>query len=173
MNIPKELRDEVAAFLIFLDDPRSAEPSRYELLEARLDCLRFLVESLDLPPSDLPIVQEWLRLQTEPWFSRSPMMNRARTWPEGYPGDYRTLEAVYGNHSSGDGVGLHLDRYFLSRTLAVAVRSRCGRLSELLKARVACEPQGALWLNLACGSCRELLALPPPTARAYYLLRRY
>ena len=30
--------------------------------------------------------------ETDPWFLLSPMVRRARTWPEGYPGDYRTLE---------------------------------------------------------------------------------
>jgi extracellular factor (EF) 3-hydroxypalmitic acid methyl ester biosynthesis protein len=161
MNIPQTLRDEVGAFTAFLDSPIRAEPDQYEIVESRLDCLRFLIRSLEFSPDDLPTCQEWFRSQTDPWCMRSPMLSRARTWPEGYPGDYRTIEGVYANQPAGDGVGRHLDRYFLSRTLAVSIRSRCRRLAELLATRTAHEPAGSKWLDLACGSCRELLAVPP------------
>lgn len=87
------------------------------------------------------------------------MALRGRTWPEGYPGDYRTIEGVYANSPGGNGVGIHIDRYFLSRTLAVAVRSRCRHLTMLLEQRAAEESIGSKWLNLACGPCRELLPL--------------
>jgi hypothetical protein len=91
------------------------------------------------------------------------MVLRGRTWPEGYPGGYKTLEGVYANSPSGDGVARHIDRYFLSRMLAVAVRSRCRLLTKLLDQRACEEAPGAKWLNLACGPCRELLALAAPT----------
>ena len=94
---------------------------------------------------------------------RSPLIFRARRWPEGYPGDFRTLEAVYANCPAGEGVALHLDRYFLSRSLAVAVRSRLRLLTRLLDQRAAEEGAGGRWLNLACGPCRELLTLSSPS----------
>lgn len=87
-------------------------------------------------------------------------MRRARTWPEGYPGDYLTLEAIYANQPQSEGIGRLLDRYFLSRTLAVAVRSRLRMLQRLLSERAADESD-AHWLNLAAGSCRELLSVQP------------
>lgn len=164
MKISKILEEEVADLLDFLDSPARAATDQFEVVESRLDSFRFFLRTINgLAPDSLPAIQEWFRKQTEPWFSRSAMMSRARSWPEGYPGDYRTLEAVYANEPSGGGIGLQLDRYFLSRTLAVAVRSRCRHLSRLLIDRAAVESGPAAWLNLACGSCRELLPVPPPT----------
>ena len=138
MKISKILEEEVADLLDFLDSPARAATDQFEVVESRLDSFRFFLRTINgLAPDSLPAIQEWFRKQTEPWFSRSAMMSRARSWPEGYPGDYRTLEAVYANEPSGGGIGLQLDRYFLSRTLAVAVRSRCRHLSRLLIDRAA------------------------------------
>jgi extracellular factor (EF) 3-hydroxypalmitic acid methyl ester biosynthesis protein len=115
--------------------------------------------AVHLAPAELRAHQEWFRSETDSWWARSPMMRRARSWPEGYPGDYLTLERVYANAPAGDELGQILDRFFLTRTLAVAVRSRCRHLSELLRARAEEEGGEGNWLNLACGSCRELLAV--------------
>lgn len=169
MNIPQTLRNEVAAFTAFLNAPERAEPDQYELVESRLDCVKFTTKALEesgtLSTAELRSLQEWFHDETELCLGRSPMITRARNWPEGYPGDYKTLEAVYANQPTGNGVGLHLDRYFLSRTLAVAIRSRRRHLSSLLTARSAAEQTDAKWLNLACGPCRELLNVPPPIQR--------
>jgi len=165
MSIPQNLRNEVAEFTAFLDDPDRSEPDQYELVEARFDCLKFTTQALEasggFPPDDVRGFQEWFQHETNPWLLRSPMVTRARLWPEGYPGDYKTLEGVYANQPSGEGVGLHIDRYFLSRTLAVAVRSRLRRLSELLRLRAAVEQTDVKWLNMACGPCRELQYISP------------
>ena len=163
MDIPKILQNETKAFTSFIDSLPQGRSDSYELVEARWDSLKFLTQSLEqsgtYSAEELKEFQEWFRFETDPWIRQSPMAVRARNWPEGYPGDYRTLEGVYRNTPSGKGVGIHIDRYFLSRTLAVAVRSRCRHLSELLTIRSAEEPPGAKWLNLACGPCRELLSI--------------
>ena len=169
MNIPDPLRKVVAEFTAFLETPGSGEPQRYELIESRFDCVKFVTQQLNssgnFTPDEVRAFQAWFHSETDQWLLHSPMISRARTWPEGYPGDYKTLEGVYANEPAGEGVGLHLDRYFLSRTLAVAIRSRRRRLAELLTARTAAESNAAIWLNLACGSCRELLDVPPPLSK--------
>ena len=87
-------------------------------------------------------------------------MNRARTWPQGYPGDYKTLEYTYGNAPMSDGIGLILDKYFLATTLAVAVRERLHALCDMMKQEIVSRP-GAKVLNVACGSCREIFDIAP------------
>lgn len=167
MIAPPTLRSAVAEFTAFLDSNQAGEPGSYELVECRFDCIKLVAQAIersgDFSQDELRSIQNWFRAETEKWLCRSQMIARARIWPEGYPGDYKTIEGVYANSPAGEGVGLHLDRYFLSRTLAVAIRSRARRLSELLAARNNSESSDARWLNLACGPCRELLSIPPPT----------
>lgn len=98
------------------------------------------------------------RKKTDHIISKSYFMNRARTWPQGYQGDYKALEGVYKNMPLSSGTGYSLDRYFLSLTLAVAVRGRLEILKKLLKAEITTK-KGLKILDIACGSCREIFEL--------------
>jgi len=100
------------------------------------------------------------REKTNKYFEQSFFMNRARTWPQGYPGDYKTLEYTYGNAPLSKGIGLLLDQYFLSTALAVAVRKRLTTLCDILRKEIVARP-GAKVLNVASGSCRELFDIAP------------
>lgn len=164
LDVPQALHDEIADFLAVFRR-RHDDDGLYEVLETRLDYVKAVIREIETQPrvdaEHLAYVRDWFRQQTDAVLSQSRLMQRARTWPEGYPGDYLTLEAVYSNRPHGDGIGKVLDRYFLSRTLAVAVRSRLRTLCQLLAERSAAETAGARWLNLAAGSCRELLSIPP------------
>lgn len=159
-DIPTRLQHEVAEFVRFLADPNHDAPPEYECLVTRLDFLNLLTQSVaqedGVGQDKLQQLQEWFRQQTEV-LSAGNLIRRARTWPAGYPGDYLTVEAVYANEPKGSGLAQHIDRYFLTRTLAVAVRSRLRKLANILNQRSAAEGSNARWLNLACGSCRELV----------------
>jgi SAM-dependent methyltransferase len=100
------------------------------------------------------------RQKTDPIFSKSNLMSHARTWPKGYPGDYKMLENVYRNMSLSEGIGYLLDSYFLTRTLAVAVRGRLVKLTEILKDEIQTREKPCV-LNVACGSCREVFGIVP------------
>ncbi len=100
------------------------------------------------------------RERTNPMLSRSYCINRTRTWPQGHQGDYATLEIAYKNSALSDGIGLYLDRYLLSSSLAQGVRERIHMLRELLKEQLASRHQPRV-LDLACGSCREVFELAP------------
>lgn len=129
----------------------------YEVVEAQMDCVRLVVQELrnsgEIHDDNAMALQAWFRKRTASYFEMSPLISRARNWPEGYPGDFRTLESIYTKTSHGTGLGRLLDNYLLSRTLAVAIRSRKREMSRQLK---EVSHLGGLWLNLACGSCREL-----------------
>ena len=87
--------------------------------------------------------QEWFRGEIALTISRGRLMGRALTWPEGYPGDYITLEGMYSNEPMGEGFARHLDEYSLSSTLAIAVRSRLQHLGRLIAlAPIAKGPRG-------------------------------
>jgi extracellular factor (EF) 3-hydroxypalmitic acid methyl ester biosynthesis protein len=104
--------------------------------------------------------QQEFRSRTNRIFQQSFFMNRARTWPQGYPGDFKTLEYTYGNAPMSDGIGFLLDKYFLETTLAVAVRERLRSLCDILKQEIIARPQAQV-LNIACGSCREIFDIAP------------
>jgi extracellular factor (EF) 3-hydroxypalmitic acid methyl ester biosynthesis protein len=100
------------------------------------------------------------REKTRELISKSYFMNRARTWPQGYAGDFETLEGIYRDLPKSDGVGYYLDRYFLATALPAAVRARKETLRGLIKDELGKRRSPGV-LDLACGSCREVLELAP------------
>lgn len=92
--------------------------------------------------------------------SKSYCYNRARTWPQGYQGDYKTLEMAYRNVPLSEGLGYYLDKYLLNIDLGRAVRNRLKMLEEILKDEISKRMNPKI-LNIACGSCRELMGLVP------------
>ncbi|HAS54555.1 MAG: hypothetical protein A2X56_07870 [Nitrospirae bacterium GWC2_57_13] len=109
--------------------------------------------------------QEYFQEKTERLFSQSHLMKHARTWPMGYPGDFTILEEVYDDAPHSKGIGYFLDAYFLATALAVAVRGRMKAVAGLLKS-IMQEKNSPKILNLACGSCRELMELSPAIIRS-------
>jgi extracellular factor (EF) 3-hydroxypalmitic acid methyl ester biosynthesis protein len=81
---------------------------------------------------------------------QSPLMHRARYKPLGYPGDYETMNAIYGRHFAGPTLfAKALNLAFASTTAATAVRTR----KDLVKQRLG-----------------AILDAPPPTNRPLRIL---
>lgn len=108
--------------------------------------------------SRLKDLQVDFRNRTHGLVSKSHLYNHARTWPLGYPGDYRMIESVYRNIPLSSGLGLLLDQYFLTTTLAHAVRERKARMGELLETELSART-GLRVLNIGCGPSREIVEL--------------
>lgn len=100
------------------------------------------------------------REKTNQLLSKSYLVNRTRTWPQGHQGDYSTLEMAYKNSPLSEGIGYYLDRYLLSAPLAQGVRERITTLRDLLKEDLISR-QAPRVLDIACGSCREVFELAP------------
>ncbi len=78
--------------------------------------------------------------------------------PRGYAGDAQSIEMIYDNTPSGEGiVGQLLDECFLAQPAAAAVRNRRGLLAGEIERAVE-RKGGALThiASLACGPAREL-----------------
>ena len=99
--------------------------------------------------------QERFREAIQPWFDQSWFMERAKTKPRGYPGDYQTLIGIYDAVPRSTGLGGYLDRYFLQTPLAEAVRQRLRSVQQFLKSEAARRDRSPTFLNVACGPCRE------------------
>lgn len=121
-------------------------------------CARFEVEVKD--ENVIKATRSYFRKRTYTLLSKSYMINRARTWPQGYQGDYKTIEAAYRNTPMSDGIGYYLDKYTLSLPLAHALRGRLEKLTELLQEELSTR-QDPRVLDIACGSCREVSMLVP------------
>jgi len=96
------------------------------------------------------------RKKTDHVLSKSYFINRTRTWPQGYKGDYKTLEYVYRNTPLSQGLGYYWDLYFLNVKVAHGVKNRIKRLENILREEISVRKRPAV-LNVACGSCRELM----------------
>jgi extracellular factor (EF) 3-hydroxypalmitic acid methyl ester biosynthesis protein len=121
-------------------------------------CARFEAEVKD--ENVIKATRSYFRKRTHTILSKSYFLNRSRTWPQGYQGDYQTIEVIYRNTPMSDGLGYYLDRYALSSALADAVRGRLEKLTELLQAELSAR-QDPKVLDIACGSCREISNLIP------------
>ncbi|HTF99766.1 MAG TPA: class I SAM-dependent methyltransferase [Nitrospirota bacterium] len=100
------------------------------------------------------------RKKTDPMMSKSYLINRCRTWPQGHQGDYMTLELAYKNTPMSQGIGYYLDKYLLTTELAVGVRERREKLRDLILAELLSRTAPNV-LDVACGSCREVFELSP------------
>jgi SAM-dependent methyltransferase len=102
--------------------------------------------------------QVYFREKTHPILSKSYLINRTRTWPQGHQGDFMTLELAYKNIPMSAGIGSYLDKYMLSTTLGVGVRERIAKMRGLLKEELTSRKNPRV-LDVACGSCREVFEL--------------
>ncbi len=114
-------------------------------------------------PDQLEKLRNVFRDRTDRFFSKSYFMNRARTWPQGYPGDYEIIDKAYDNCILSNGIGDLLDRYFLNATLANAIRERRILMRDILDDAMQ-QHENARLLNIGCGPCREVMELAPTIA---------
>lgn len=170
------LSASVARFIRRLEDIESqssrpqanAEVLTAATTEAIAEMQRACEEFQNAAGSDRVLVraeQVAFREKTAPLFSKSALMSHARTWPRGYPGDYTLLEQLYDNVPLSSGIGYYLDRYFLSTTLATAVRERKETLRDLLRKELRARKAPKV-LDIACGSCREIFEIAPDVVQS-------
>jgi len=131
--------------------------------EVLMVCARFEQEVKD--ESVVKTTRSYFRNRTHPLLSKSYGINRLRTWPQGYQGDYKTLEINYQGSPMSDGIGYYLDKYLMTWPLAHALRGRIVHLVELLRNELAGRRDLKV-LDIACGSCREILDLVPDIQRS-------
>ncbi len=144
-------------------DPKENHDELLKETTKAMHAMSYMFEDFETEVRDKETIraaQISLREKTHKIFQKSYFMNRARTWPQGYPGDYLTLEGVYRNTPMSEGIGYCLDNHFLSSVLGKAVRGRLKLLGGLLKAELVNRHQPRV-LSIACGSCRELFELSP------------
>jgi len=107
-------------------------------------------------------VKEHFRHLVGTWIYKSIIVKRAFEKPRGYPGDYKMLEIVYDNKPMSQQFGVYSDSYFLRSPYAVAVRIRKDRLRMMIQDYINKSSLNKIEvLNIACGSCREILELLP------------
>ncbi len=144
----------------------SPEESPEELLKETNYAINNMCEAckaFELDVTDKDIIRDArirFREKTNHILSKSYLINRARTWPMGYQGDYKMLEYAYKNTSFSEGIGYYLDLYLLNADLAPAVRNRIKKLKDILRDELLNREKPSV-LNIACGSCREVFELSP------------
>ncbi len=168
-SLPSAFNANILTLMTKLSDidirSRDLNPNHTELLgetvstvhEMLLACEKYEADFASCPDV-IVSARRTFRQMTDSIFSKSYYVNRARTWPRGYMGDYLTLDSVYSNTPLSDGVGYYLDQRFLRSTLGTAVRERLSTLTSLLSDAIKQYSSPAI-LNIACGSCRELVSL--------------
>ena len=115
------------------------------------------VEDQLTDPEQVRSLQALFQIAIEPWFSQSWFMQRARSKPRGYPGDFVLLNGIYNRKPKSQGLGGYLDLYFLESDLGRAVPARMAALRNFLNRQMANSTGPLRIMNVACGPCREYL----------------
>jgi extracellular factor (EF) 3-hydroxypalmitic acid methyl ester biosynthesis protein len=142
-------------------DPAESPEELLKTTKNAVDNVCEACKSFELKVKDKNIIrdaQTRFRLKTNLMLSKSYCINRLRTWPQGYQGDYKTLEGIYRNMPLSKGIGYYLDLCCLNFPLAPAVRNRLKKLEDILRDELH-QRQSPAVLNIACGSCREVFEL--------------
>ncbi len=105
-------------------------------------------------------VQEYFRLETDPWMRQSWFSERAREKPSGFSGDYEMLTKLYDQATPARGLGGYLDLCLNDLPLARAVRARLAAAKQFLLNEIDSRPQGVRIMDIASGPCREYLDWP-------------
>ncbi len=111
-------------------------------------------------PQLIKDVQEGFRLETDPWFKKSWIANRARTKPSGFAGDFEMLVKLYERETPARGLGAYLDLCISDLPLAQAVRARMVSARSFLLDEIGARQDHVRVLDIACGPCREFLDWP-------------
>ncbi len=133
------------------------------LIKNTIDEMIQACEAFENKVGDIEVIRSartGFREKTDQMFSKSYAMNRARVWPQGSQGDYKTLELAYKNMPLSEGMGYYLDRFMLDLPLGHAVRARIKKLEAMLKDELLKRRCPSI-LNIACGACRELVGIVP------------
>ena len=122
--------------------------------EMRAACAR-LEPQLGDDADALREAQGAFRQAIAPWFDQSYLMERSKTKPKGYPGDYIMLLSMYDREPKSSGLGGYLDVHFIECELAYAVRGRMRAAKEFLAQELSRRTGKVSVLDIACGPCRE------------------
>lgn len=137
--------------------PHSRE--HFERVNAAIDEMRAICAKLETQLGEsteaLREAQAAFRQSIAPWFDQSFLMERSKTKPRGYPGDYIMLLSMYDRQPKSSGLGGYLDLHFIECELAYAVRGRMVAAKEFLERELARREGRVSILDIACGPCRE------------------
>ena len=138
---------------------KGPSPELEALTHAGMDQLCLLLSRAFGPESGLSAAARaelGVRVQRElhPYLLLTRVVERIYSKPRGYAGDFQTIEWMYRNQPGGFGiVGPLIDRAFLERPAARAVRNRRGLLAGEIAGAVE---KGGRVTSLACGPAEEI-----------------
>jgi len=142
-------------------DPHENEEELFKAVVNAADDCATVLQAFEEEVKDKDIIRDariWFHQQTNAILSKSYFINRTRTWPQGYQGDYKTLEVIYKSTPLSEGIGYYMDLYSLRLPLSIAVKNRIEKLENILRDELG-KRQNPSVLNIACGSCREVFEL--------------
>ena len=145
------------------DDPKEDPEALFKAIEQAAEEMINVCAEYENRIQDMDVIREaraMFREKTKNIFSKSYCINRARVWPQGSQGDYKTLETIYKNTPLSEGFGYYLDRLMMNTQLGYAVRDRIKKLENILREEFI-KRQAPAVLNIACGACRELVGVVP------------
>ena len=94
--------------------------------------------------------------------SRSPFVQRLQQWPEGYAGDFKTVEYICNacNQAPQNSIEYFCEQYALTRAIAQQHRNKVQIQAARILHTMLEKPRESKILSIACGSCPDLRSIP-------------
>ncbi len=155
-TIPTELRDALDAFQHVLTTAAAGEGEMpWASLDSGLAAVGDALNNVLAEPGLAADVFDQVRAEILSTARLSPFVRRVWEKPNGYAGDWETIEMMYRNEPAGVGrLGQAIDGVFLRLPPVVAARNRRELLAEQIAQASARGP--AAIASLACGPAREI-----------------
>lgn len=120
----------------------------------KLDLLTYDIEDTRL----IKEIKKMFRELIFPYMKKGELILRATEKPRGYPGDYKTLEAIYNHRAwTGTGIGCLWDKYMLEDDYVKSIRKRKDFTRDLIiEAMNKQGPRAIRIMNLGVGPGREV-----------------
>lgn len=124
------------------------------LQNCQASCREFELANRD-EPEFLNAVRKIFLVETDPWLGQSWLMNRSRTKPSGFPGDYDMLLKIYAYTTPARGLGAYIDAWAMEMPLGHAVRKRMQCVRQFLLQEISERSGKIRVLDVASGPCKE------------------
>ncbi len=100
--------------------------------------------------------------------ARSPFIARAQDWPQGYPGDYETIEYLCeaANRAEPGSLGYALEALALRSPITCQHRNKVAFQADAILSACNRKKDGVRILSIGCGGCRDVRSIAQPVLQA-------
>lgn len=139
-------------------DKREISQKIFNKMSDQIILSGYLLEKELKSNSKKKVIKKLFRECISSWSYQSQIARRGFEKPQGYSGDYKTIEMFYDQNPISKGIGYYFDKYILDNKLAYADIHRKDKIIQLLRDFIekSRHNEEIRIINFGCGGCKEI-----------------